>query len=87
MCLFVKAVLFYTDHTHNLCNVGWLLEFYIQATSKVISGLISTCDSVRSWIHYSAAQLRDHAARYHELIDIPVSHIILLPSQRVLGLS
>ena len=28
--------------------VGWLLEFYILATSKVISGWVLTCDSLHS---------------------------------------
>ena len=34
---------------------SWLLEFYILATSMVISGLVSTCDSMHSWRLYSAA--------------------------------
>ena len=45
---------------HNLMKtssftVGWLLEFHILATSKVISGWIPTCDSEQICRLYSAA--------------------------------
>ena len=33
---------------HNQCENSWLLEFYIHATSKVISGQILTWDSAPS---------------------------------------
>ena len=39
-----------------------LLEFYILATSKVVSGWIPTCDSVHSCALYSAAPLENEAA-------------------------
>ena len=39
--------------------IGWLLEFYILATSKVISGLVVICDSAQSWQVDSAAALGD----------------------------
>ena len=29
-------------------EVGWLLEFYILATSKVITGWVATCDNALS---------------------------------------
>ena len=37
--------------------IGWLLEFYILATSKVISGLVPICHRVHSWLLCNAAQL------------------------------
>ena len=41
-------------------SVGrWMLEVYILATSKVISGRVPTCDSAHSWRIYSAAPLGD----------------------------
>ena len=41
--------------------IGWLLEFYILATCKVISGQVKTCNSAYSWCRYSAAQLENQA--------------------------
>ena len=41
---------------------GWLLEFYVLATPKVISGCVPTCDSVHSRWLYSAAPLGDQTA-------------------------
>ena len=38
-----------------LQTYGWLLEFYVLATPKVISGHILHCDNVHSWQIYSAA--------------------------------
>ena len=43
----------------NLMDV--CLLSYVLATSKVISGRVSTCDSVHSWQLYSAAWLGDQA--------------------------
>ena len=34
-------------------EIGWLLQFYALATSKVISGRIPICDSVHSWWLYN----------------------------------
>ena len=34
---------------------GWLLEFYILATSRFISGWVLTCDSAYPWILYGAS--------------------------------
>ena len=39
---------------------GWLLEFYVLATLKVISGWI--CDNAHSRQFYSAVPLGDHYA-------------------------
>ena len=46
-----------TVHTHGgfivlLHWIGWL-EFYVLATSKVISGWLLTCDSAHWWWYYS----------------------------------
>ena len=43
-------------------TIGWLLEFYILATPRVISGWLPTCDSAQSWPLYSAAPLGNQAA-------------------------
>ena len=40
-------------------SIGCLLELYVLATSKVISGWVLTCDSAHSWWLYSAAPLGD----------------------------
>ena len=41
-----------------LVLVGWLLELYVLATSKVISGQgLACCASAQSWRFYSAAPL------------------------------
>ena len=61
--------------------VGWLLEFYILATSKVISGSVPTCDIAQSWWLYNAGPLGIQAA-----CTMYVSHIILTLSQPVLVL-
>ena len=37
--------------------VGWLLEFYVLAISKVISGWFPTCDNAQSWRLHSAAPM------------------------------
>ena len=55
--ILIQAILLITD------VVGWLLEFYVLATSKVISGEVQICDSAHLWQLYSAVLLRDHAAR------------------------
>ena len=41
--------------------VCWLLELYVLATSKVISGQLPTFDSAHPWRLYSAAPLTDQA--------------------------
>ena len=46
---------------HCTTSIGWLLEFYALATSKVILGQVMTCASVHSWRLYSAAPLGDQA--------------------------
>ena len=40
-------------------EVGWLLEFYVLARYKAISGWVSTCDGVRSWRLYSVVPMGD----------------------------
>ena len=55
---------------------------YLLAISKVISGRVATCDSVRAWRINSAASLRHHTTS-----TIPLSHIIMTLSQAVLALS
>ena len=40
--------------------IGRVWEFYILATSKVISGQVPTYDKVHFWGFYSAAPLRIH---------------------------
>ena len=42
----VTCVCIYT-HINN--GLLWLLEFFVSATSKVISGRALTCDSTNSW--------------------------------------
>ena len=42
--------------------VGWLLEFYVLATSKAISGQVLTWDSTHSWWLYSASTQGEQAA-------------------------
>ena len=48
--------------TQRWSAVCWLLEFYVLATSKVISGWIPTGDRAYSWRFYSAASLGDQTA-------------------------
>ena len=43
-------------------KVCWLLEFYVLATFKDISGQVPTCGSVRSWLLCCAAPFRNQAA-------------------------
>ena len=38
-----------------------MFEFYVLATTMVISEQPTTCDSAHSWQHYRAATLRDQA--------------------------
>ena len=53
----------HTTTMHTTTNkIDWLLELYILATSKDISGRVPTCDSVHSWHLYSVASLGDKAA-------------------------
>ena len=47
-----------------------VLEFYVLATSKVISGRVPTCDSVHSWRFYSAATLGDQINQHHDPISL-----------------
>ena len=42
--------------------LGWLLEFYVLGTCKVISGWIPSCDSAQPWWPYSPAPLWDQAS-------------------------
>ena len=42
-------------------GVGWLLEFYVLTTSKVMSAQVPTCDSAHSWRLYNAASLRNRS--------------------------
>ena len=44
-------------------GLGLVGSFYVLALSKVISGRVSTCDSVYSWRFYSAAPLGDQPVR------------------------
>ena len=73
--------------------VGWLLEFYILATYRVISGWVPTCDSVHSWQLYIAALLGNQAAdtmtrysiqsQYPAIERISLCPILLLLSARL----
>ena len=63
--------------------IGWLLEFYALAISKVMSGWLPTCESVHSWQLYIAAPLGDQVT----WSVIPLSNIILILSQPVIALS
>ena len=62
--------------------IGWLLKFYILATSKVIPEWLVICDSAHSWRHYSAASMGDQAAS--TMTRYPTGHIILTLSQPAL---
>ena len=42
--------------------VGWLVEFYVLTTSKIISGGETTCDSAHSWQYYSTASQINQAS-------------------------
>ena len=42
----------------------WLLEFYVLATSKVISGRVPICDSAHSWRLYSAVPPGNQAVEF-----------------------
>ena len=42
-------------------SASWLLEFYVLATSKVMSGQAQSCDIVHSWRLYSAAPFQAQA--------------------------
>ena len=43
-------------------GVGWLLELYVLATSKVISGQLPICDTAHSWKPRRSALLGNRAA-------------------------
>ena len=64
-------------------NVGCCSLLYILARSKVISGWVSTYDSVHSWWLYNVAQWETRLSAP----DIPLSQITLTLSQPVLALS
>ena len=74
-------------------TIRWLLELYVLATSKVISGCVRTYDSVNSWLLYSASPLRNQAAymmtQYPTQSHYPNTEltspysILLMPSSRV----
>ena len=66
-------------------QIGWFLEFYVLAISKVISGEVSTCDSAHSWGIYNAASQGDQALA--RSLDMPHTHIILTLRQPVLDLA
>ena len=58
---------------------------FCPATSRVISGWVSTCDDAHSWWLYTVAPLGDQAFR--TVTWYPTNHIILTLSQLVLALS
>ena len=45
----------------SVVGMDWLLEFYILATFKVISGWVLICGSTKSWQLYSTAPLGNEA--------------------------
>ena len=51
--LFVAYIL------HIICILGWLFGLYLQAPSKVMSVLVSTCDSAHTYQLYSVTLLGD----------------------------
>ena len=61
---------------------GWLLEFYIPATSKVMSGWVPTC--VHSWQLYSAVSVENQISptqtHYADAEWTSPSPILLMPS-------
>ena len=54
-------------------QVGWLLEFYVLATSKVISGQVPICDSAQPSRLYSAVPVRKSGCQHHGLISHTVT--------------
>ena len=66
-CTFIHTYIYtckyiYKIHIYIYTQVGWLLEFYILATFKSISGRLPICNSANSWQLYSAVPLGDQAA-------------------------
>ena len=55
-----------TWHIH-----GWLLEFHLLATSKVIAGQVPTCDSAHSWQLYCTAPVGYYATNIMTLYTSP----------------
>ena len=49
--------------------ISWLLDFYILATSKLISEGLLICGSAHSWQMYSGAPLGDQATNTFGLIS------------------
>ena len=57
-------------------RIGWLLEFNVLATSKVISGRALIYEKARLCLFYSAAAIGNSCCWYHDLI----SHSVTLSS-------
>ena len=47
--LWINVDLFNPIVTKQIDMFGWLLEFYVLVTYKVISKWVQTCDSAHSW--------------------------------------
>ena len=69
-------------YTYRETVVGWLLEFNVLATSKVIPGWVPTCDSAYPMRFYRDLPLGEQGAG-----TMTWYHIILILSQPVLALS
>ena len=65
--------------------VGWMLQFYALATSKVIYGWVPTCVSIPSWQLHSVIHWETRASAAWP--DIPLSRITLTLSELVLAYS
>ena len=74
-CMYVYVCTYVCMYVYmHACVVCSLLEFYILATSEVMSGLVPTCDSVHRWRIYSAASLGGPGRQHHNII----SHLVIL---------
>ena len=71
----------------DLMSHTWYLSFYVLATSKVISGRVSICDSdgAHLWQLYSGASLGNQGAS--TMTWLFIRHFILTLSQPLLSLS
>ena len=67
---------------HSRFGLVWLLEFYVPAIAKVISGWVPTYGSAYSWWLYSAVLLRDQAttSKMTWLISISVKQFLSYPN-------
>ena len=77
-----------------LCNMelrsfnivaGWLLQFYILATSKVISGQVPTCDSVVLMRDQAARTRTWYPTQSHDPVTEPISYcptLLMLAGKR-----